>query len=88
MIYIVFIVIFLLIVMNIIVCFLNMCRIQRVVFITPLKTYQGCETNHLIDYEIRHVIEFNYVIDGIQLNINVIIVFTILLIKIFRKNIY
>lgn len=38
--------------------------IRSTVFINPLQTYQGAEMDHLIDHELRHVIEFNYFING------------------------
>lgn len=38
--------------------------IKSIVFINPLQTYQGTEMDHLIDHELRHVIEFNYFING------------------------
>lgn len=38
--------------------------IRSIVFINPLQTYQGAEMDHLIDHELRHVIEFNYLING------------------------
>lgn len=38
--------------------------IRSIIFINPLQTYQGTEMDHLIDHELRHVIEFNYFING------------------------
>jgi len=34
------------------------------VFVNPLHSYHGEELDHLIDHEIRHIIEFNYLING------------------------
>jgi len=38
--------------------------IRSIVFINPLQTYQGTEMDYLVDHELRHVIEFNYLING------------------------
>lgn len=38
--------------------------VRSIIFINPLQTYQGAEMDHLIDHELRHVIEFNYFING------------------------
>jgi len=34
------------------------------VFVNPLHSYHGEELDHLIDHEIRHIIEFNYLVHG------------------------